>query len=90
MYMKYQLTSDQISSKVAGETVILNPDKGAYYGLDEVGVLVWDTLEKGPQTLDGLCDAVIDVYDVDAETCKGDIDNLLKDLISEKLVEIID
>ena len=35
--MKYQLTSEQISSKVAGETVILNHSKGAYYGLDEVG-----------------------------------------------------
>lgn len=88
--MKYQLTSDQISSKVAGETVILNPDKGAYYGLDEVGVLVWDTLEKGPQTIDGLCDAVIEVYEVDEETCKRDVDSLLRDLISENLVETIE
>lgn len=87
--MKYQLTSEQISSKVAGETVILNHSKGAYYGLDEVGVLVWDTLEKGPQTIDSLCEAVISEYDVDPDTCKSDIDGLLKDLISERLVEII-
>ncbi|GGM80627.1 hypothetical protein GCM10010967_10570 [Dyadobacter beijingensis] len=87
--MKYQLTSDQISSKVAGETVILNHSKGAYYGLDEVGVLVWDTLEKGPQTIEELCEAVTSEYEVDAETCKSDIDGLLKDLISERLVEII-
>ncbi len=87
--MKYQLTSEQISSKVAGETVILNHSKGAYYGLDEVGVLIWDTLEKGPQTIESLCEVVTSEYDVDADTCKGDIDVLLKDLISEKLVEII-
>jgi len=87
--MKYQLTSDQISSKVAGETVILNHSKGAYYGLDEVGVLIWDTLEKGPQTIDTLCEVVVNEYDVDTETCKSDIDVLLKDLVSEKLVEII-
>ena len=85
---KYQLTSDQISSKVAGETVILNHSKGAYYGLNEVGMLVWDNLEKGPQTIDSLCDAVISEYEIDAETCKNDIDCLLKDLISEKLVEV--
>lgn len=85
---KYQLTSDQISSKVAGETVILNHSKGAYYGLNEVGVLVWDNLEKGPQTLDSLCQAVVDEYEVDPETCKGDIHVLLNDLISEKLVEV--
>ncbi|WP_031525671.1 PqqD family protein [Dyadobacter crusticola] len=87
--MKYQLTSDQISSKVAGETVILNHNKGAYYGLDEVGVLVWDTLEKGPQTIEELCNVVVSEYDVDLDTCKGDIDTLLKDLISEKLVETV-
>ncbi|MCF0053412.1 PqqD family protein [Dyadobacter sp. LJ53] len=86
---KYQLTSDQISSKVAGETVILNHNKGAYYGLDEVGAVVWDNLEKGPQTLDSLCHAVISEYEVDPETCKNDIDLLLKDLIFEKLVEEI-
>ena len=86
--MKYQLTSEQIASKVAGETVILNHNKGAYYGLDEVGVLIWDTLEKGPQTIDSLCDAVVDEYDIDKDTCKSDIDTLLKDLISERLVEI--
>ena len=86
--MKYQLTSEQIASKVAGETVILNHNKGAYYGLDEVGVLIWDTLEKGPQTIDSLCDAVVDEYDIDKDTCKSDIHTLLKDLISERLVEI--
>ncbi|WP_026630884.1 PqqD family protein [Dyadobacter alkalitolerans] len=85
---KYQLTSDQISSKVAGETVILNHSKGAYYGLNEVGMLVWDNLERGPQTIDSLCDAVISEYEIDAETCKNDIDFLLKDLISENLVEV--
>jgi hypothetical protein len=86
--MKYKLTSEQIASKVAGETVILNHNKGAYYGLDEVGVLVWDTLEKGPQTIDELCAVVLAEYDVEEAECKSDVDDLLKDLISERLVEI--
>ncbi|MCE7039821.1 PqqD family protein [Dyadobacter sp. CY312] len=86
--MKYKLTSEQIASKVAGETVILNHNKGAYYGLDEVGVLVWDSLEKGPQTIDELCAAVLAEYDVEEAECKSDVDDLLKDLISERLVEI--
>ena len=87
--MKYQLTSEQIASKVAGETVILNHSKGAYYGLDEVGVLIWDALEKGPQSIDDLCDAVVKEYAVEKADCMPDIDLLLKDLISERLVEIV-
>ncbi len=88
--MKYKLTSEQIASKVAGETVILNHSKGTYYGLDEVGVVVWDLLEKGPQTLDALCEAVIAEYDVEIAECKTDVDQLLKELISERLVESVD
>ncbi|WP_221393354.1 PqqD family protein [Dyadobacter sp. NIV53] len=87
--MKYQLSSEQIASKVAGETVILNHNKGAYYGLDEVGVFIWDELEKGPQTIDNLRDAVMEEYNIDKETCKTDIELLLKDLVSEKLVEVL-
>jgi hypothetical protein len=88
--MKYKLTSEQISSRVAGEVVILNHNKGAYYGLDDVGALVWDSLEKGPQTIDQLCETVIGEYDIDADACREDIDALLKDLISEQLVQIVD
>lgn len=88
--MKYRLTSEQIASKVAGETVILNHGKGAYYGLDEVGGLVWDMLEKGPQTKEQLCSAVLDIYDVDKASCETDVNDLLNDLIAERLVEKTD
>jgi len=86
--MKYKLTSQQIASNVGGEIVILNHDKGEYYGLDEVGALVWNSLEEQPQTLDSLCSAVLEDYDIDKQTCLEDIELLLKDLISEKLVEV--
>ena len=88
--MKYQLSANQISSKVAGETVILNHHKGAYYALDEVGVLIWDALEQGPQTVDALCELVVAEYEVDPEVCRNDVEVLLKDLMSEKLVETIE
>jgi hypothetical protein len=86
--MKYKLTSQQIASRVGGEIVILNHNKGSYYGLDEVGALVWNKLEDEPKTLEALCDAVLSEYDIDQETCQEDVQLLLKDLISEKLVEV--
>jgi hypothetical protein len=88
--MKYKLTSEQIASRVAGEVVILNHNKGAYYGLDEVGALVWGMLEKGPQTIDQLCETVTEQYDISEEACREDVDVLLKDLISEGLVQTVD
>ena len=85
--MRYQLTNNQIASKVADETVILNHDKGSYYGLDEVGAVVWDQLEKGAQSIDTLCEAVVAEYEVELNGCKDDISHLLEELIAEGLVE---
>jgi len=86
--MKYKLTSQQIASKVGDEIVILNHNKGSYYGLNEVGALVWNTLEEEPQTLEALCEVVLEEYNIDKKTCTEDVEFLLNDLISEKLVEI--
>lgn len=86
--MKYKLTSQQIASKVGEEIVILNHNKGAYYGLDEVGALVWNNLEESPKSIQDLCEAVQASYEIDEVTCQEDIELLLKDLISEKLVEV--
>jgi hypothetical protein len=88
--MKYQLTSQQIASKVAGEMVILNHDKGYYYGLTDVGVLIWEQMEKGPQTVEELVLHVCAEYEVHPSKCRGDISDLLNNLLAEKLVEIVE
>jgi hypothetical protein len=84
---KYRLTSQQISSNLSGEVIILDHEKGVYYGLDEIGALIWAELEKGTQTLEELCQVIMKEYEVEQETCQNDISLLLNDLIKEKLVE---
>ncbi len=85
--MKYRLTTNQIASKVAGEMVILNHKKGEYFGLDDVGVTVWELLEQGPKTIQELCDMVTFQYEVKPATCMEDIGGLIRELMAEKLVE---
>jgi len=84
---EFKLSSEQVSSNVADEVVILNHDKGVYYGLDEVGATVWSALEGGPKSFDKLCGLVTAEYEVDRETCEADVSALLQDLMREKLVE---
>jgi hypothetical protein len=83
---KFKLSTDQVSSNMADEVVILNHDKGMYYGLSEVGALVWSALESGPKSFEELCELVIAEYDIDRAGCEGDIAALLNDLLKEKLV----
>lgn len=84
---RYRLTSQQISSNLSGEVIILDHEKGIYYGLDEVGALIYAELEKEPQTIEVLCNLVSNEYEIEKSECVHDIELLIKDLIKEKLVE---
>ena len=55
---EFKLSSAQVSSNVADEVVILNHDKGVYYGLGEVGAAIWSALESGPKSFDELCELI--------------------------------
>ena len=77
---------DQVSAEVEGESVILNLADGVYYGLDGVGARVGELLRE-PRTLDELCDAVTAEYQVDAETARRDLLELLGELSARRLVE---
>ncbi len=84
---EFKLSSAQVSSNVADEVVILNHDKGVYYGLGEVGAAIWSALESGPKSFDELCELITAEYEVDKETCETDVAALLNELMHEKLVE---
>ena len=86
---KYQLSDRQVSTSLSGASVILNHEKGMYYQLDEVGNLVWNTLQKSAESIDGLVNVVTEEFDIDEQTCREDIENLLRDLCHEGLVEEI-
>jgi hypothetical protein len=90
MTQKYKLTNRQMSSSLGDEVVILNHKDGVYYGLEEVGMLVWEQLQATPQTIDELVEKVCERYEIEPSICQTDIQNLLADLIKEKLVEVTD
>lgn len=85
----YQLTQHQISSELAGETVILNHAAGSYYGLDEVGTAVWHRLQESSASFDELKTTILANFDVDEQTCTKDLNELMAELIHEKLVETV-
>lgn len=83
---KFRLSNSQVSSSMVDEVVILNHDKGMYYGLSEVGALVWNSLGSGIKSFDELCETIMSEYEVDRASCEEDISSLLNDLLREKLV----
>lgn len=86
--MKYKLSNNQVSTTLSGDSVILNHKKGEYFTLNEVGSLVWEQMQSGPKNVEELITSVQAEYDISYDECKSDIENLIKDLTNENLVEI--
>jgi hypothetical protein len=83
-------SEDQVSSRLADETVILSLRTDIYFGLNEVGAFIWQRLQQQPQRVSELCEAIVETYAVSADTCREDVTKLLDGLIEQGLVSVRD
>jgi Coenzyme PQQ synthesis protein D (PqqD) len=81
--------ADQVSCDLEGEAAVLNLKTGVYYGLDDIGALIWRMLDE-PRRVDDLVDVLLGEYEVDREECQRDLIALLGELAVRGLVEIND
>jgi hypothetical protein len=80
---------DQISCNLDGEAAILNLSSGTYYGLNEVGAIVWDLISS-PRRVAEIRDTLLECYDVELAQCERDLNALLRDLASHRLIKVSD
>ena len=81
------VTSDQITSQLGDESVILNLSDGMYYGLDLIGTRIWGLLDR-PRAVREICGVIQDEYEVGPAECEQAVLALLRDLNARALVEI--
>ncbi len=82
-------STDQISSQLEDEAVILALGEGVYYGLDPVGARVWELVQTR-RTVDEILTTILGEYDVSADRCQRDILGLLRQLAEVGLLEVTD
>ena len=75
-----------LAQKVGETLVLLNPETGQYYTLNEVGSRIWELLD-GTRTRDGIVAAICAEYDAGEAEIAADVDALLGDLEAEKLID---
>jgi hypothetical protein len=80
---------DQVSSELAGETVILSLRTGMYYGLDAVGARIWRLLGTATR-VDDIRDKIVQQFDVELGRCEHDVLNFLDEMARRGLIEIGD
>lgn len=68
-----------------GETVLLNPMTGRYFGLNTVACSFWTRVD-GAASLENIIDQLLEEYDVDRDTLKTDIDSLIASMLEYELI----
>lgn len=76
-----------VGTELDGEFVMLDPDSGNYYGLNEVGSAVWRFLAS-PRRLDEVVAHVCDGFEVTPERCRADLDRLFTELVARRLITV--
>lgn len=77
--------SQVMDRTVGDETVILDLESGAYYGLDPVGARMWQLMGED-KTLGEVCDAMLDEYDVARNQLEEDLLRLVEELAGKGLL----
>ena len=86
---KYKVSANHLYSEVAEEAVILDINSGIYYGLNEVGVDIWQWLQQ-PRTESDLLKLVLSEYEVSSEQARADIQSVLKEMLDNSLITIVE
>lgn len=78
-----------LAAPLGDETVLLHPGEGMYFSLNEVGTRVWALIEH-PQSVRGVCDRIVEEFDVEPATCQADVLRVVADLMDHGLAELVD
>lgn len=83
----YTVDSSKVFAKKLGEKVVLlNIATGAYFTLEDVGVLIWEGLSSG-QKGDAIVTSILNQYRVDEQVVRRDYDELVERLLSAGLIQ---
>ncbi len=80
---------DQVSSPVNEEAVILQLQRGTYYGVNDVGAVIWNLVQQ-PRRVGEIERELMAQFDVGAEQCRSDLFLFLEALAEAELIEVRD
>lgn len=86
--MRYRPRTSAIFAELGdGTGVILDLQTKAYFTLNPTGVFVWKTLSAAPADVPEVARKLAGEFDVEAARAVGDVEDLLRRLGAEALVE---
>lgn len=84
---RLQQAPDMLVAPVAGELLMMNVEHGNYYVLSSVTARIWELLEAPASVADVIARLVAE-YEVDPETCRVEVLQVLQGLADEGVVRL--
>ncbi len=75
------------STKVDGESVILDLEEDIYYGLNPTGSRIWNQIQE-PTAIKSVVKKISKKYDVEKEKCTRETISLIEDMIEKNLARV--
>jgi hypothetical protein len=77
--------SDLVSRTIEGQTLVLNPEKGAVHQLNQTASIVWGCCD-GAHAVTEIVQQLASVYPIKSSTCRKDVNKILRDFYSLSLL----
>lgn len=87
--MTVKITGNPVASNPDEDSVVILGADGNYYSLSGAGRFVWDRLVEGPRAAEALAAGIVAAFDVELEQARSDLAELLDQLRSAKLIEVV-
>jgi hypothetical protein len=83
--LRFEASAHVVQCELAGEAVLLDTHEGIYFGLDEIGTMIWSMATSG-RTEAEICDRIETEYNVQRSQLEPDVHLLLSELSERRLI----
>ena len=79
-------SEDVVVCELQGGSALLDLHSSTYFRLNDTASFIWEQLGEGALSADALADKLIEVYEVEKETCLPHITHILDEFHKAKLI----
>ena len=84
---RIKISKDVLFRELEGEAVMLNPQNGVYFGLNQMGTILWALMQKQSRLSD-ILKSMTEQYEIDSKICQEDLFRFVSHLEKNQLIEV--
>ncbi len=80
-------SGEWLTNDLGDALMMMNIDRGTYIGMNAVGARIWELIET-PRDIGDLCDELVVEFEIDAATCRNDVEIFVEKLEQHGLASV--